>query len=207
ELVILELWVAEQQRSEQRPRVRVVAALDGRDRLGEARAWITRRRGGLPHRGRRGYGGALVHASAQQRAGAECERDASVHPCRLACAPAVANLTPRRASGREMPMAPPARVASTALVLASASPRRRWLLEALGVTFHVLTTDTDERPHAGEPGPAFVRRMAHAKARAAYARGAAWVLAADTIVELAGEIFGKPADAAAAAAMLTRLSA
>jgi septum formation protein len=97
-----------------------------------------------------------------------------------------------------------------ALVLASASPRRRWLLSALGVSFEVRAVDIDERPHAGETPAAFARRMAREKALAAHARRAgarpAWLLAADTIVELDGRIFGKPADGGEAAGMLRALA-
>ncbi|HEY2387916.1 MAG TPA: Maf family protein [Candidatus Binatia bacterium] len=97
-----------------------------------------------------------------------------------------------------------------ALVLASASPRRRWLLSALDVPFDVLTVDIDERPRAGEAPAAFARRMAREKALAGYARRGrdrpAWLLAADTIVELDGRIFGKPADADDAVTMLQALA-
>jgi len=102
-----------------------------------------------------------------------------------------------------------------ALVLASASPRRRWLLSALDVPFEVLAVDIDERPRPGEPPAAFASRMACEKALAAHARRArdararerpAWLLAADTIVELGGHIFGKPADAEDAVAMLQALA-
>ena len=103
-------------------------------------------------------------------------------------------------------MASPAGSASTALVLASASPRRRWLLAALGVPFSVLAVDIDERPHEGETPSVFAQRMAAEKARAVHAQRAGWVLAADTIVELDGRIFGKPVDADDAAAMLQQLS-
>lgn len=93
------------------------------------------------------------------------------------------------------------------LVLASASPRRRWLLEKLGVRFDVLPLDIDERARPGESPEAFAQRMADEKAAAAAARhSGAWVLAADTVVALEGESFGKPRDAAEAAGMLARLS-
>jgi len=95
---------------------------------------------------------------------------------------------------------------AASLVLASASPRRRHLLAALGVPFIVLPTDVDERPGSGEAPTAFARRMADEKARAAFRLRAGWVLGADTIVELDGTIFGKPRDAADAAAMLGRLA-
>jgi septum formation protein len=110
-------------------------------------------------------------------------------------------------------MASSADPARSALVLASASPRRRWLLSALGIPFEVLAVDIDERPRAGETPAAFARRMAEEKARAAGERRAleaharpVWVLAADTIVELDGHIFGKPDGEDGAAAMLRALA-
>ena len=96
--------------------------------------------------------------------------------------------------------------AAASLILASASPRRRHLLAALGVPFTVLPVDVDEHPHAGEAPVAFARRMADEKARAASRLRAGWVLGADTIVELDGTIFGKPLDGADAAVMLARLA-
>ena len=50
------------------------------------------------------------------------------------------------------------------LVLASASPRRKALLEAAGVTFTVIPADVDETPKPGETPSAHVRRLARAKA-------------------------------------------
>ena len=103
-------------------------------------------------------------------------------------------------------MASPGGSASTDLVLASASPRRRWLLAALDAPFSVLAVDIDERPHEGEAPSVFAQRVAAEKARAAHAQRPAWTLAADTIVELDGCIFGKPEDADHAAATLRQLS-
>jgi septum formation protein len=103
-------------------------------------------------------------------------------------------------------MAESAVAASSSLILASASPRRRHLLAALGVAFTVLPVDVDERPRAGEEPAAFARRMADEKARVALRVRAGWVLGADTIVELDGCIFGKPLDSTDASAMLARLS-
>jgi septum formation protein len=90
------------------------------------------------------------------------------------------------------------------LVLASASPRRKELLERIGVPIEVRPADVDETQAPGEAPLAYVRRVAAAKA-AAFAGGTGWVLAADTIVELDGEIFGKAGDAVEARAMLARL--
>ncbi len=97
------------------------------------------------------------------------------------------------------------------IVLASSSPRRRRLLRELGATFSVRDPDVDERPLPGELPRAHVRRLALEKARAvarglAPGCGARWILGADTVVVLDGEILGKPRDARHAARMLERLS-
>lgn len=93
------------------------------------------------------------------------------------------------------------------LVLASASPRRRWLLEKLGVPFEVLASDIEERAEPGEAPDRFAQRMADEKATAAaVSRPAAWLLAADTVVAIGDDALGKPHDAEEAAAMLRRLA-
>lgn len=96
------------------------------------------------------------------------------------------------------------------LYLASQSPRRRQLLEQLGVAFNVFKVDVPEQPRPGEGAVDYVERVAHQKATAALealnAEDDALVLAADTEVVLAGEVFGKPRDADTARAMLERLS-
>lgn len=107
-------------------------------------------------------------------------------------------------------------VTHRAFYLASASPRRRELLVQAGFEPNVLrlapARAVDETPVAGEPPLVYVKRLAHAKALAGVAELAASgldpapVLGADTTVALGADIFGKPADAAEAAAMLTRLS-
>ncbi len=92
------------------------------------------------------------------------------------------------------------------LILASASPRRRELLARIGVDAIVRPSDIDESQHDGEAPLAYVQRVAAGKA-AACARGAGeWVLAADTIVELEGDVLGKAADEAEAMVMLRRLA-
>lgn len=92
-----------------------------------------------------------------------------------------------------------------AFVLASASPRRRELLAALGLTFDVRPADLDEDAiaagHTPEQG---VLAVARAKA-AAIARAETTTLAADTIVVLDGRVLGKPADDADAHRMLSSL--
>jgi septum formation protein len=93
------------------------------------------------------------------------------------------------------------------LLLASASPRRRELLVRVGIDIEVQPADVDETPAAGEEPLAYARRVARAKADVVAARAPdRWVLAADTVVEVGGDILGKAADPAAALAMLERLS-
>lgn len=92
------------------------------------------------------------------------------------------------------------------LVLASASPRRRALLEAAGVRFEVRPADVDETWTPGEPPVRYARRVATEKAAAVQAGTDAAVLAADTVVALGGTVFGKPADAEEARRILGALS-
>lgn len=102
--------------------------------------------------------------------------------------------------------------------LASQSPRRRQLLDQLGVRHELLLPDTDEGAEALEavlPGEAparYVVRVTRLKLDAALLRRkrrglpAAPVLCADTTVALGRQILGKPADASEARSMLERLS-
>ncbi|WEN16600.1 Maf family protein [Rhodanobacter sp. AS-Z3] len=96
------------------------------------------------------------------------------------------------------------------LYLASQSPRRRQLLEQLGVAFAVVDVDVPEQREPGEAPQDYVSRVARDKARAGLASlgdaAQVWVLGADTEVVLDDEVFGKPRDAADAAAMLQRLA-
>lgn len=93
------------------------------------------------------------------------------------------------------------------LILASASPRRRELLATLNLPFRVMPAHIDERHHAAEPPESYVVRLARQKAeQLAEQCPSAWVLGADTVVVLDQHILGKPADAAAARAMLSSLS-
>jgi len=88
------------------------------------------------------------------------------------------------------------------LILASASPRRRAILRAAGVSFRVEPSGVDENIKEARPR-ALVRRLARLKALdVAARRPGALVLGADTIVVCAGEILGKPKDRADAARML-----
>lgn len=91
------------------------------------------------------------------------------------------------------------------LVLASGSPRRRELLRRIGIEPRIRPVPVDETRRLGESPEDLVLRLARAKATAG-ARAGEIVLAADTVVAIDDEVLGKPPDAAAAAAMLGRLS-
>lgn len=106
------------------------------------------------------------------------------------------------------------------IYLASNSPRRRELLHQIHVRFDTLLfrgsgrhdEDIDEKVQSGEDVFAYVKRVARAKAEGGIRR-VGWrglvaqpVLAADTALELDGEIIGKPDNPAHAAAILRELS-
>lgn len=93
------------------------------------------------------------------------------------------------------------------LRLASASPRRRQLLELIGVPHVVLPADIDETPRTAEPPGEYVVRLAREKAAAIWAVAQDLpVLAADTTVVVDQEILGKPESEAQAHDMLGKLS-
>jgi septum formation protein len=93
------------------------------------------------------------------------------------------------------------------LILASASPRRRQLLELLGVAIEVVPSAVDELPDAGELPARFAIRAARDKALEVAGRHPErLVLGADTVVELDGSVLGKPRSRAEAVAMLRALS-
>jgi septum formation protein len=95
------------------------------------------------------------------------------------------------------------------IYLASASPRRRELLEQIRVPIRIQPADLAEVPMAGELPAAFAGRMAREKALAIWQSmgpDPRPVLAADTVVVLDGHIFGKPTDTGDAEAMLAALS-
>ena len=94
------------------------------------------------------------------------------------------------------------------LVLASASPRRIDMLAAAAIPHAVWPVDIDETPRVGERPESLVARLSQEKADAAAklcAPGSP-ILAADTIVTVAGAILGKPPHEGAARQMLTLLS-
>jgi septum formation protein len=92
------------------------------------------------------------------------------------------------------------------LLLASASPRRRELLERLGFAIEIQPADVDERVLNGEAPVDYVARIARAKAIAVSRRSDLWVLAADTTVTLEGAILGKAESPEEASKMLRWLS-
>jgi septum formation protein len=94
------------------------------------------------------------------------------------------------------------------LHLASASPRRREILTAIGVPHSFAGADIDETPRPGEAAGDLVQRLAFGKARAARARPSRepFILAADTVVSLDGRVFGKPRSREDALHMLACLS-
>lgn len=93
------------------------------------------------------------------------------------------------------------------LILASASPRRRQLLQEAGVAFTVEPSHTDETILPGESPGDYAIRAAREKAQAvATHHPNSWVLGADTIVALNGRIFGKPQSTEDGFTMLRSLS-
>ena len=96
------------------------------------------------------------------------------------------------------------------LILASASPRRKEMLQQLGLSFSCLTPDVAEHVLPGEAPSIYVERIASDKARAVLQAivpgGRELVIAGDTTVTLDGAILGKPRDAQEACDMLLRLS-
>jgi len=100
--------------------------------------------------------------------------------------------------------------AARPLALGSASPRRRELLDRVGLPLIVVPTNIDERRLAGEACDRYLERVTMDKLSAAgadpRAAQAAVVLAADTIVLVDDDILGKPSSAAEAHTMVSRLS-
>lgn len=93
------------------------------------------------------------------------------------------------------------------MILASASPRRSDILQQMGVSFVQVSPDTEELAESPEGPGGVVRDNALLKARAVcHDYPGQWVLAADTIVVIDGDILGKPKDMQTAWQMLSRLS-
>jgi len=96
----------------------------------------------------------------------------------------------------------------TPIILASASPRRKELLEQIGVRYTVHAVDIDETPLVDESPLAYVQRLAAEKSAACLAtlQTNLPILAADTAVVLGDVIMGKPTDEQDALRMLRLLS-
>ncbi|MFZ5594938.1 MAG: Maf family protein [Pseudomonadota bacterium] len=96
------------------------------------------------------------------------------------------------------------------IYLASSSPRRRELLEQIGIGYQILSAEVDEALRQNEAPELYVSRLALAKARAGWQTLAAQprrpVLGADTAVVVDGDVLGKPRDRDDGLAMLERLS-
>jgi len=93
------------------------------------------------------------------------------------------------------------------IVLASSSPRRISLLKMLGVTFEPVPASIIEEKREGEEPADFARRIAKEKAfQVAERVKAEFVIAADTVVVIDGEVLGKPKDENEARRMLEKLS-
>ncbi|MDJ0988628.1 MAG: Maf family protein [Desulfobacterales bacterium] len=98
-------------------------------------------------------------------------------------------------------------VATTDLILASQSPRRKYLLEQAGLTFRVIPSRIDESVLPLSAPADYVRQLAEAKAGdVASSYRDSWVLGADTIVAVEDRLLGKPASPRDAREMLRRLS-
>jgi septum formation protein len=92
-------------------------------------------------------------------------------------------------------------------ILASQSPRRRELLESIGLSFDVIPSDVPEVREAGESPEEYVARLSRDKAAAIAAKhDDTWIIAADTTVLLGDELLEKPVDDADARRMLATIA-
>ena len=95
----------------------------------------------------------------------------------------------------------------TVLILASKSPRRRYLLEQAGLSFSVIPSDIDETAIPLSPPEIYVKVLSEAKAESiAKKYPEKWVIGADTIVLKDGVVLGKPGSIDEARSMLKQLS-
>jgi len=92
------------------------------------------------------------------------------------------------------------------IILASTSPRRKELLALLGIPFENIAPISSEVPLGQESPVDHVRRLALEKARSiAHQYPTSLVIGSDTVIEIDGDILGKPTDLQEARAMLSRL--
>lgn len=99
---------------------------------------------------------------------------------------------------------------SPQLYLASRSPRRRLLIEQIGLRYRTLDVEVDERPREGEAPEAYVARLALEKAKAGWelvSKDNIPVLGADTCIVLNGQIIGKVDNREQSTALLKLFSA
>lgn len=94
------------------------------------------------------------------------------------------------------------------IILASQSPRRKWLLEQIGLEFDIITSDFDENIEGKKFSRQLIESLAYEKAKdvAQKTDENALIIAADTVVILGSKILGKPKDEADAKDMLNQLS-
>jgi septum formation protein len=98
-------------------------------------------------------------------------------------------------------------VTQPCLILASKSPRRAYLLQQAGISFEVIPSNFDERTVDMTRAEAYVKILAEEKANDISRRyPESWVIGADTIVQIDGDILGKPATKKEARQMIARLS-
>jgi septum formation protein len=98
-------------------------------------------------------------------------------------------------------------VENSRLILASKSPRRRCLLEQVGLQFDVIHSNFDENSIPLSSPESYVKRLAEAKAKDISKRyTGSWVIAADTMVVINGTLLGKPGSRTEARKMLRSLS-
>ncbi len=100
-------------------------------------------------------------------------------------------------------------IAQDGIILASASPRRKQLLEQIGLQFSIEPSQADETIDPAETPEQAVCRLSLAKAQeicAATQSSARWIIGSDTIVVRSGMILGKPRDREHARSMLRQLS-
>jgi septum formation protein len=96
---------------------------------------------------------------------------------------------------------------NASFILASASPRRREILQSVGLNFKIIPAHVNEDYLTGESPQQHVRRLSYNKAiTIAEKNQNAWVLGADTIVVIDGIILGKPKNKTQAKDMLEKLS-
>jgi septum formation protein len=98
-------------------------------------------------------------------------------------------------------------VKNSRLILASKSPRRRYLLEQAGLEFSVIPSNFKENSMPLSPADSYVKRLAEAKAKDISQRYPdSWVIGADTIVLIDNDMLGKPDSRLEARRMLQSLS-